>query len=134
MPDHPVIPFIEGDGIGVDITPVMRAVVDAAVANAYGGSRAIAWMEIYAGEKSLAVYGEDEWLPEETLAAPRAFVVGIKGPHDRPRGRWHPLPQRGAAPTLGPVRLPAAGALAPRGWTTCSRRSGARRTPENGCW
>ena len=86
VPDHPVIPFIEGDGIGVDITPVMRAVVDAAVANAYGGSRAIAWMEIYAGEKSLAVYGEDEWLPEETLAALRAFVVGIKGPMTTPVG------------------------------------------------
>ena len=86
VPDHPIIPYIEGDGIGVDITPVMRAVVDAAVARAYGGRRAISWMEIYSGEKSLAVYGGDEWLPEETLAALRDFRVGIKGPMTTPVG------------------------------------------------
>ena len=65
IPDNPIIPFIEGDGIGVDITPVMIEVVDAAVAKAYGGQRKIHWMEIYSGEKSLEVYGEDEWLPKE---------------------------------------------------------------------
>src|SRR5580765_2730470 len=70
-PDDPIIPFIEGDGIGVDITPVMKSVVDAAVAKAYGGKRAIKWMEIYSGEKSLEVYGEDQWLPQETLTAMR---------------------------------------------------------------
>ena len=86
VPDHPIIPFIEGDGIGVDITPVMRAVVDAAVEQAYAGQRAIAWMEIYSGEKSLRVYGDDEWLPEETLAALREFSVGIKGPMTTPVG------------------------------------------------
>ena len=86
VPDHPIIPFIEGDGIGVDITPVMRAVVDAAVEQAYAGRRAIAWMEIYSGEKSLRVYGDDEWLPEETLAALREFSVGIKGPMTTPVG------------------------------------------------
>ncbi len=86
VPDHPIIPFIEGDGIGVDITPVMRAVVDAAVEQAYGGKRAIAWMEIYSGEKSLRVYGDGEWLPEETLAALREFSVGIKGPMTTPVG------------------------------------------------
>ena len=86
VPDHPIIPFIEGDGIGVDITPVMRAVVDAAVTRAYRGRRAISWMEIYSGEKSLAVYGENEWLPEETLAALRDFRVGIKGPMTTPVG------------------------------------------------
>ena len=86
VPDHPIIPFIEGDGIGIDITPVMRAVVDAAVDKAYGGARGIAWMEIYAGEKSLAVYGGDEWLPDETLAALREFNVGIKGPMTTPVG------------------------------------------------
>ena len=86
MPDKPIIPFIEGDGIGVDITPVMMKVVDAAVQQAYGGKRAIAWMEIYAGEKSLEVYGPDEWLPEETLAAMREFLVGIKGPMTTPVG------------------------------------------------
>ncbi|MDE0422236.1 MAG: NADP-dependent isocitrate dehydrogenase [Gammaproteobacteria bacterium] len=86
VPDHPIIPFIEGDGIGIDITPVMRAVVDAAVDKAYGGARGIAWMEIYAGEKSLAVYGGDEWLPDETLTALREFNVGIKGPMTTPVG------------------------------------------------
>lgn len=86
VPDCPIIPFIEGDGIGVDITPVMRAVVDAAVAKSYGGARAIAWMEIYAGEKATRTYGPDVWLPEETLAAVREFVVSIKGPLTTPVG------------------------------------------------
>ena len=86
VPDKPIIPFIEGDGIGVDITPVMLKVVDAAVQKAYGRSRAIAWMEIYAGEKSLEIYGPDAWLPDETLAAMREFLVGIKGPMTTPVG------------------------------------------------
>ena len=86
VPDDPIIPFIEGDGIGVDITPVMRNVVDAAVEKSYGSKRQIAWMEIYAGEKSLEIYGGDEWLPEETLDAMREFLVGIKGPMTTPVG------------------------------------------------
>jgi len=86
VPDRPIIPYIEGDGIGVDITPVMRQVVDAAVAKAYGGQREIRWMEVYAGEKSTRVYGEGVWLPEETLAAVREFVVSIKGPLTTPVG------------------------------------------------
>jgi isocitrate dehydrogenase len=86
IPDNPIIPFIEGDGIGVDITPVMIDVVDAAVEKAYGGKRKIHWMEIYSGEKSLEVYGEDQWLPAETLDAMREFVVGIKGPMTTPVG------------------------------------------------
>ena len=86
VPDNPIIPFIEGDGIGIDITPVMLNVVDAAVAKAYGGKREIVWMEIYSGEKSLEVYGKDEWLPAETLTAMREFVVGIKGPMTTPVG------------------------------------------------
>ncbi len=86
VPNNPIIPFIEGDGIGTDITPVMMKVVDAAVAKAYDGTRAIKWMEIYAGEKSLDVYGEDEWLPAETLDAMREFLVGIKGPMTTPVG------------------------------------------------
>jgi isocitrate dehydrogenase len=86
IPDNPIIPFIEGDGIGVDITPVMIDVVDAAVAKAYGGERKISWMEIYSGEKSLEVYGADEWLPEETLDAMREFIIGIKGPMTTPVG------------------------------------------------
>ncbi len=86
VPDNPIIPFIEGDGIGVDITPVMKDVVDASVSKAYAGKRKIHWMEIYAGEKSLALYGEDQWLPAETLDAMRDFVVGIKGPMTTPVG------------------------------------------------
>ncbi|KXX65311.1 NADP-dependent isocitrate dehydrogenase [Marichromatium gracile] len=86
VPDRPIIPFIEGDGIGVDVTPVMRSVVDAAVEKAYGGARKIEWMEIYAGEKSTRTYGEDVWLPEETLEAVKEFVVSIKGPLTTPVG------------------------------------------------
>ena len=86
VPNNPIIPFIEGDGIGIDITPVMMTVVNAAVAKAYDGERALKWMEIYSGEKSLELYGEDEWLPAETLEAMREFVVGIKGPMTTPVG------------------------------------------------
>jgi isocitrate dehydrogenase len=86
VPDHPVIPYIEGDGTGVDITPVMLKVVDAAVAKAYGGQRQIHWMEIYAGEKSTRVYGPDVWLPQETLDVVREYVVSIKGPLTTPVG------------------------------------------------
>ncbi len=86
VPDRPIIPYIEGDGIGVDITPVMRRVVDQAVAKAYGNQRSIAWMEIYAGEKANTVYGADAWLPAETFAAVREFVVSIKGPLTTPVG------------------------------------------------
>jgi isocitrate dehydrogenase len=86
VPDQPIIPFIEGDGTGFDITPVMLKVVDAAVAKAYGGKRKIHWMEVYAGEKSTKVYGPDVWLPEETLHAVRDYVVSIKGPLTTPVG------------------------------------------------
>ncbi|NBC13692.1 MAG: NADP-dependent isocitrate dehydrogenase [Gammaproteobacteria bacterium] len=86
VPNRPIIPYIEGDGIGIDITPVMKDVLDAAVAKAYGGERSIAWMEIYAGEKSTRVYGEDVWLPDETLEAVKELVVSIKGPLTTPVG------------------------------------------------
>jgi isocitrate dehydrogenase len=86
VPARPIIPFIEGDGTGVDITPVMRKVVDAAVAKAYGGQRSLAWMEVYAGEKANAVYGENTWLPAETMEAVKDFVVSIKGPLTTPVG------------------------------------------------
>ena len=86
VPDNPVIPYIEGDGTGVDISPVMIKVVDAAVAKAYGGTRKISWMEIFAGEKSTTVYGPDVWLPEETLEALKDYVVSIKGPLTTPVG------------------------------------------------
>src|SRR5512134_2516665 len=86
VPDNPIIPFIEGDGTGVDITPVMVKVVDAAVNKAYGAKKAIVWMEMYAGEKSCKVYGENVWLPEETLQAAREYVVSIKGPLTTPVG------------------------------------------------
>ena len=86
VPDEPIIPFIEGDGTGRDITPVMRKVVDAAVAKAYGGQRSIQWMEVYAGEKATRIYGPDVWLPEETVAAVRDHLVSIKGPLTTPVG------------------------------------------------
>ena len=86
VPDQPIIPYIEGDGTGVDITPVMIKVVDAAVEKAYGGRRQIVWMEIFAGEKSTRIYGPDVWLPEETLAILRDFAVSIKGPLTTPVG------------------------------------------------
>ncbi len=86
VPNQPIVPFIEGDGIGVDITPVMRAVVDAAVEKAFAGQRRIVWMEIYAGEKSNRVYGDNTWLPTETLQAVKDFSVAIKGPLTTPVG------------------------------------------------
>ncbi|WP_264309363.1 NADP-dependent isocitrate dehydrogenase [Pseudomonas putida] len=86
VPDNPIIPFIEGDGIGVDVSPVMIKVVDAAVQKAYGGKRKIAWMEVYAGEKATQVYDQDTWLPQETLDAVREYVVSIKGPLTTPVG------------------------------------------------
>ncbi len=86
VPNNPIIPYIEGDGIGVDISPVMIKVVDAAVEKSYGGERKISWMEIYAGEKSTQVYGEGVWLPEETLEAVKDYVVSIKGPLTTPVG------------------------------------------------
>src|SRR6516225_3594251 len=84
VPAEPIIPFIEGDGIGIDVTPAMRRVVDAAVVQAYGGTRRVVWMEVFAGEKAQALYGQ--WCPQETLAALREFVVSIKGPLATPVG------------------------------------------------
>ena len=86
VPPQPIIPFIEGDGVGVDVTPVMRKVVDAAVNKAYGSARKIAWMEVFAGQKATQVYGPDVWLPEETLNAVRDYAVAIKGPLNTPVG------------------------------------------------
>lgn len=86
VPNNPIIPFIEGDGIGVDVTPPMIKVVDAAVKKAYGSERKISWMEVYAGEKATKVYGADQWLPEETLEALKKYVVSIKGPLTTPVG------------------------------------------------
>jgi len=86
VPNNPIIPFIEGDGTGVDISPVMIKVVDAAVQKAYGGARKISWMEIFCGEKSTRVYGPDVWLPDETLQVLKDYVVSIKGPLTTPVG------------------------------------------------
>ena len=86
IPDNPIIPYIEGDGIGVDITPVMIKVIDAAVNKAYGGKKKIHWMEVYAGEKSTQLYGPDEWFPKETFEALREYSVSIKGPMTTPVG------------------------------------------------
>ena len=86
VPDHPIIPVVEGDGIGIDVTPAMRRVVDAAVSKAYEGKRAIRWMEVYAGAKATKVYDSGSWLPDETLHALREYVVSIKGPLATPIG------------------------------------------------
>jgi len=86
VPDNPIVPFIEGDGIGIDVSPVMLDVVNAAVERAYGDKRAIKWMQIYAGEKAADIYGDDDYLPEETLRALQDFVVSIKGPLTTPTG------------------------------------------------
>ena len=86
VPDQPIIPFIEGDGVGMDVTPVMRKVADAAVVKVYGSKRKIQWMEIFAGEKATRIYGPDMWLPEETVAAVRDYAVSIKGPLTTPVG------------------------------------------------
>ncbi len=86
IPNNPIIPFIEGDGIGEDITPVMKDVIDAAVAKAYGGDKKIHWMEVFAGEKATRVYGDNVWLPEETLQALKDYAVSIKGPMTTPVG------------------------------------------------
>ena len=86
MPNRPIIPFIEGDGIGIDVTPVMRKVVDTAVKYAYNDKRCIAWMEIYAGEKAIELYGEDQWLPTETFDAINEYKIAIKGPLTTPVG------------------------------------------------
>ena len=86
VPDNPIIPFIEGDGIGVDITPVMIDVVNAAVKSAYKGKREIIWMEIFCGEKAVEIYGNDEWMPQETLDACKEYNVSIKGPLTTPVG------------------------------------------------
>ncbi|HEX4880898.1 MAG TPA: NADP-dependent isocitrate dehydrogenase [Porticoccaceae bacterium] len=85
VPEQPIIPFIEGDGTGVDITPVMRKVTDAAIAKAYGGRRAIQWMEVYCGEKAAEIY-DGNWFPQETLAALKEYTVSIKGPLTTPVG------------------------------------------------
>jgi isocitrate dehydrogenase len=86
VPHQPIVPFIQGDGVGQDVTPVMRKVVDAAVAKAYGGEREIQWMEVFAGEKSTQIYGPDVWLPQETVDVLRDYVVSIKGPLNTPVG------------------------------------------------
>src|SRR5699024_10223222 len=86
VPDQPIVPYIEGDGTGVDISPVMIKVIDAAVAKAYDGQRQIHWMEVYAREKATNVYGPDVWLPEETLETVRDYVVSVQGPLARPAG------------------------------------------------
>nr|WP_300310791.1 NADP-dependent isocitrate dehydrogenase [Halomonas sp.] len=86
VPNNPIIPFIEGDGIGIDVTPAMKIVIDAAVQKAYNGERKIHWMEVYAGEKATQVYDADTWLPEETLEVVKDYVVSIKGPLTTPVG------------------------------------------------
>lgn len=123
VPDRPILPFIEGDGTGPDITRAAMVVWNAAVEKAYGGKRRVAWMEIYAGEKANAVYGANTWLPAETLAACRDYLVSIKGPLTTPVGGGHPQFECGAAAGVGLVCLPAAGALV-HGGAQSSEESG----------
>ena len=87
VPDNPIIPYIEGDGIGIDITPVMIDVVDNAVRKAYKNSKKISWMEVYCGEKSTQIYDKDTWLPDETIKALKEFIISIKGPLTTPVGK-----------------------------------------------
>ncbi len=86
VPDNPIIPFVEGDGIGADVTPVMLNVAEAAVEQAYGDKRHLRWMRIYAGQRATEVYGDDVYLPDETLDAMKRFVISIKGPLSTPTG------------------------------------------------
>ena len=109
VPNHPVIPFIEGDGTGRDIWRASKRVLDAAVEKAYGGKKKIAWYEVFAGEKAFNTYGE--WLPADTLTAIREYIVAIKGPLTTPIGGGDSLAERGASPGVGSVRMPASGSL-----------------------
>ena len=109
VPDRPIIPFIEGDGTGPDIWRASVRVLDAAVAKAYGGKRKIQWMEVLAGEKAFNATGN--WLPDETVAACRDYLVVDQGSADHAGRRRHPLAQRRAAADARPVRVPAPGAL-----------------------
>ena len=110
VPDNPIVAFIEGDGIGVDITPASMLVWDAAVEKAYGGQRKIAWMEIYSGEKAAELY-DGNYMPEETFEAMREYLVGIKGSADNANRRRLPQPERDPAPGARPVCLRAPGTL-----------------------
>jgi isocitrate dehydrogenase len=109
--NDPIIPFIEGDGIGIDITPAMKHVVDSAVKKAYNGEKEINWFEVYAGEKALEVYGNDDWLPQDTLTAFQEYLVGIKGPAHHAGWRRYPLAERGYPPETRPVRLCSSGEI-----------------------
>ena len=84
IPDNPIIPFIEGDGIGVDITPALHAVVNEAIKIAYGNKKKIIWLEIYAGEKAIKIYGKDNWLPDESINLIKKYILSIKGPLTTP--------------------------------------------------
>ena len=122
-PDNPIIPFIEGDGIGIDITPVMIKVIDAAVDKAYGGKKKIHWMEVYAGEKSTRLYGSDEWLPKETFDALKEYSVFHQGADDHPGWRRYPLAERGAASGTGSLPVRSSGAVL-QGCSVAAEESG----------
>ena len=114
VPDRPIVPFIEGDGTGPDITRASMIVWNAAVEKAYGGKRKVEWMEIYAGEKANMVYGKPVWLPPETLDGVPRIPGFDQGPADDAGRRRHPQPERGPAAGTRPLRLPAAGAMVRR--------------------
>lgn len=98
VPDNPIIPFIRGDGTGVDIWPATQNVIDAAVTKAYGDKRHISWFKIYAGDEACEHYGQFQYLPEDTLQAIREYGIAIKASSDDPHRWWDSLPQRGLAP------------------------------------
>ena len=125
VPKNPIIPFIEGDGIGLDIWRATRQVVDAAVENAYGGERSIAWCEVFAGEKAKSKF--DEWLPQETVDAISDLLVAIKGPLTTPVGDGNSQSECDAAPGFGPVQLCAALSLYRGGSLTGQRAAQAQR-------
>ena len=118
IPDHPIIPFIEGDGVGPEITTSMIQVLNAAIEKSYGDQRAIAWMEIYAGEKANTLYGEDTWLPEETLEAINAYKIAIKGPLTTPVGGGRRSFKCNAAPELRFICMSTTGEVV--SWRTLS--------------
>ena len=105
VPDKVTIPFIEGDGVGAEITPVSQKIVNAAIEKAYGGRRSIEWKEVLAGEKAFNQTGS--WLPDETMDAFREYMVGIKSSADYSHRRRYPFPERGFTADTRPVRLPA---------------------------
>ena len=121
VPNDPIIPYIEGDGIGFDVSPVMLKVVDAAVEKAFNGTKNIHWMEVYAGEKATVTYDADTWMPEETLAAFKEYKVGIKGPLTTPVGGGIRSLECSSSPRTRLICMSASGSLVYRRTQPCAK-------------